>query len=77
MKADDNYFFSSYNNDLIISKLKALGIRVVDMTLANQQYKVPSKYVIDPKFERHPSALAHYERASILTNYLQSIKTSN
>ncbi len=76
MKADENYFYSSYNNDLIISKLKNLGIKVVDMTLANKQNKVPEKYVIDPKFERHPSAIANYERASILTYFL-SKKISN
>jgi hypothetical protein len=77
MKADKKYFYSLYNNDLIISKLKNLGISVVDMTLAKQSDNVPNKYVIDQKFERHASAIAHYERASILTKYLQINKTSN
>jgi hypothetical protein len=69
--------YRSFNNELIISSLLASGINLVDMSLLNEQGISPDKYVIDPKFERHPSAIANYERASILTSYLQKLRLLN
>jgi hypothetical protein len=77
MEADENYFYSSYNNKYIISKIKASGINMIDMTLANKDGKVSEKYVIEPKYEKHPSALANFKRASILTKYLKNKNNIN
>jgi len=73
----DGLNYRSFNNELIISRLLASGINFVDMSLLNEQGISPDKYVIDPKFERHPSAIANYERASILTSYLQKLRLLN
>ena len=66
--------YRSFNNELIISRLLSSGINLVDMSLLNDQGVSPDKYVIDPNFERHSSAIANYERASILTSYLQNLR---
>ena len=69
--------YRSFNNELIISRLLASGINLIDMSLLNEEGISPDKYVIDPKFERHSSAIANYERASILTSYLQKLRLIN
>lgn len=71
IKSSDDYLYGSYSNDSILEELHKLGIKVVDMTLSGTFESLQDKYIVDVEHEGHPSALAHYERAIILSNFIE------
>jgi hypothetical protein len=67
IKADDNWFVGSFSNEKILTQLKASGIQVIDMTLAYRNENLSPKYYIH-ELDKHPTGLAHFERAKLLVN---------
>jgi len=70
VKADQNWFVGSYNNEKLLVAIKAMGIDVVDMTLASTNEALEKKYYIH-ELDKHPSPEANEARAQRL---LQLIK---
>ncbi len=67
IKADENWFVGSFSNEKILTQLKASGIQVIDMTLADRNENLSPKYYIH-ELDKHPTGLAHFERAKLLAN---------
>ena len=67
IKADDAWFVGSYNNDKVLAELTKSGIQVIDMTLADKNENLNSKYFIHV-LDKHPSSVANFDRAKILLN---------
>jgi len=68
VKADQSWFVGSYNNDKLLAAIKAMGIDVVDMTLAVTNEALEKKYYIH-ELDKHPSAAGNETRSNILFNY--------
>jgi hypothetical protein len=68
VKADQSWFVGTYNNDKLIGAIKAMGIDVVDMTLASTNEALEKKYYIH-ELDKHPSAAGNEARSKILLNY--------
>lgn len=69
IKADDNWFVGSYNNEKILSEINAMGISTIDMTLSNKNENLDPQYYIH-ELDKHPSPAGHKARASMLVQYL-------
>ena len=69
IKADDNWFVGSYNNEKILAEINAMGISTIDMTLSNKNENLDPKYYIH-ELDKHPSPAGHKARASMLVQYL-------
>ena len=69
INAENNFFYSNWNNVKIIKYLRDKNIDVVDMSLENFPH---IENVIDPVHEKHPSKLANFRRAKILNNFLNN-----
>ena len=66
IRADEDLFKGThYSNEKILDKLHALGIEVVDLTLAARNEDLERKYYID-ELDKHPSPQANRARAGIL-----------
>ena len=68
VKADQSWFVGTYNNDKLLAAIKAMGIDVVDMTLASTNETLEKKYYIH-ELDKHPSAVGNEARSNILFNY--------
>lgn len=62
---------TNFSNSIIMNKIRETGAYVIDMTLSIDAESLPSKYVVHSEYEGHPSAIANYERASLLDNFLK------
>jgi len=69
IKADDNWFLGSYNNEKILAEINAMGISTIDMTLANKNENLDPKFYIH-ELDKHPSPAGHKARANLLVQYL-------
>lgn len=67
IKADDQWFIGSYNNDKILAAIKDMGIKVVDMTLAEKNELLARNYYIH-ELDKHPTGAANLARAKLLMN---------
>ena len=65
IKADQSWFVGSYNNDKILAAIKALGIEVIDMTLADTNEALEKKYYLH-ELDKHPSPAGNEARAKML-----------
>ena len=70
IKADQSWFVGTYNNDKLLAAIKAMGIDVMDMTLAGTNEALERKYYIH-ELDRHPSAIGNEARSTILVDYLK------
>ena len=69
IKANDNWFIGNYNNEKILAELKAAGITSIDLTLADKNENLESKFYIH-ELDKHPTAIANLERAKkLLDNF--------
>ena len=68
IRADNGWFKGSYTNEKIISSLQAMGIKTIDLSLANDIKSLSSElYIAD---DGHPSPKAHSERAKLLFEFI-------
>jgi len=65
IKADDQWFVGTYNNQKVIDAIKGMGIKVVDMTLADKNELLERKYYIH-ELDKHPTGAANHARAKLL-----------
>jgi hypothetical protein len=65
IKADEAWFVGSYSNDKILVELKKSGIQVIDMTLADKNENLNSKYYIH-ELDKHPTGAANLARSELL-----------
>ena len=65
IKADDQWFVGSYNNDKIMAAIKAMGINVIDMTLADKNELLARNYYIH-ELDKHPTGAANLARTKLL-----------
>lgn len=70
IKADRSWFVGTYDNDKVLAEIKAMGIDVVDMTLAGANEDIEKKYYIH-ELDKHPSAIGNEARSTMLHNYLK------
>jgi hypothetical protein len=68
VKADQSWFVGTYSNDKLLAAIKAMGIDVVDMTLADTNEALEKKYYIH-ELDKHPSARGNEARVTILVDY--------
>ena len=68
VKADQSWFVGTYSNDKLLAAIKAMGIDVVDMTLADTNEALEKKYYIH-ELDKHPSASGNEARVIILVDY--------
>ena len=72
MDAEKNYFRDTkYSNSIVMDRIRETGAHLIDMTLSDEIESLPDKYIVHPKYEGHPSALANYERANLLSNFIK------
>ena len=67
IKADDQWFVGTYNNQKVMDAMKGMGIKVVDMTLADKNELLERKYYIH-ELDKHPTGAANQARAKLLLN---------
>jgi hypothetical protein len=67
VKADQSWYVGTYNNEKLMAAIKAMGIDVVDMTLANTNEALEKKYYIH-ELDKHPSPAGNEARAKLLMN---------
>ena len=67
IKADDQWFVGTYNNEKVIAAIKGMGINVIDMTLANRNELLARDYYIH-ELDKHPTGAANLARAKLLMN---------
>jgi hypothetical protein len=67
VKADQSWYVGTYNNEKLMAAIKAMGIDVVDMTLANTNEALDKKYYIH-ELDKHPSPAGNEARAKLLMN---------
>ena len=67
IKADDQWFVGTYNNQKVMDAIKGMGIKVVDMTLADKNELLDRKYYIH-ELDKHPTGVANQARAKLLLN---------
>lgn len=65
IKADESWFVGSYNNEKIVSKIKDMGINVIDMTLSKTNEDLPRSFYLH-ELDKHPTAAANLQRARLL-----------
>jgi hypothetical protein len=71
VRADENLFEGThFSNEKILEKLRALGVEIVDLTLAARNEDLERKYYID-ELDKHPSAEANRARAGILKDVFE------
>jgi len=74
MKSEENYLRDTkFSNSSIMDRIRETGAYVIDMTLSDDQESFPDKYVVHPEYEHHPSAIANYERAKLLSDFIKKI----
>lgn len=66
---ESSFSGTSWSNDKVVDELGQAGLNVVDVTLATKREELAPDYFI--KGDGHPTALAHAERAKLLTKALQ------
>ncbi len=65
IKADDQWFVGIYNNAKVMAAIKDMGIKVIDMTLADKNELLEGKYYIH-ELDKHPTGEANLARAKLL-----------
>lgn len=65
IKADDQWFVGTYNNEKVIAAIKSMGIQVIDMTLADKNELLARDYYIH-ELDKHPTGAANLARAKLL-----------
>jgi len=65
IKADDQWFVGTYNNEKVIAAIKDMGIQVIDMTLADKNELLARDYYIH-ELDKHPTGAANLARAKLL-----------
>ncbi len=65
IKADENWFTGSFNNEKIISKIREMDIKTIDMTLAKRNEDLAQEFYLH-ELDKHPTAKANLERARLL-----------
>ncbi len=65
IKADDQWFVGIYNNAKVMAAIKDMGIKVIDMTLADKNELLERKYYIH-ELDKHPTGEANLARAKLL-----------
>jgi hypothetical protein len=66
IRAEDAWFTGSYSNDKVMAKIQAMGIEVVDVTLADKSEKIPAQYTLHA-LDSHPTSAGHLARVALLT----------
>lgn len=66
IRAEDKWFTGTYTNDKVIAKIRAMGIEVIDVTLADKASKIPAQYALHP-LDSHPTSAGHQARVALLT----------
>jgi hypothetical protein len=67
IKSEEGYLRDTkFSNSIIMGRIRETGAYVIDMTLSDSH-----KYVVHPKYEGHPSAIANYERAKLLSDFIK------
>lgn len=69
MKADESWFVGSYDNEKIVTKIKDMGINVIDMTLSKRNEDLPRNFYLH-ELDKHPTAAANLQRARLLLDKL-------
>ena len=69
IKADDQWFVGSYNNEKVLAQIQADGIKVVDMTLADRSELLERRYYLHEQ-DKHPSSEANLRRSQLLISHL-------
>jgi hypothetical protein len=67
IKADDQWFVGTYNNEKVLAAIKGMGINVIDMTLADKNELLARNYYIH-ELDKHPTGAANLARAKLLMN---------
>lgn len=70
MKADEKWFVGSYDNETVLEKIQDIGVDVIDMTLGKRNEDLAKKYYLH-ELDKHPTAAANQERASLLSQHLK------
>ena len=70
IKADEKWFVGSYDNDKVLEKIQEIGVDVIDMTLVNRNEDLPKRYYLH-ELDKHPTAAANQERASLFSQHLK------
>jgi hypothetical protein len=65
IKADDQWFVGTYNNEKIMASIKGMGINLIDMTLAEKNELLTKNYYIH-ELDKHPTGAANLARAKLL-----------
>jgi hypothetical protein len=74
IKSEKNYLRDTkFSNSIIMDRIRETGAYVIDMTLSDDQESLPDKYVVHPEYEGHPSAIANFERAKLLSDFIKKI----
>lgn len=66
IRAEDRWFTGTYSNDKVIAKLQAMGVEVIDVTLADKAEKIPPQYTLHA-LDSHPTSAGHLARVALLT----------
>jgi hypothetical protein len=66
IRAEDRWFTGTYSNDKVIAKIQAMGIEVIDVTLADKPENVPAQYTLHA-LDSHPTSAGHLARVALLT----------
>lgn len=69
IKADDQWFVGSFNNEKVLTQIRAAGIKVIDMTLAEQSELLELRYYLHEQ-DKHPTREANLRRSQLLERYL-------
>jgi len=69
MRAQENWFTGQYDNAKIMAALQAMGVEVVDVTLAPRVEEVDPSFHLHP-LDEHPSAKANEASAALLVKPL-------
>ena len=70
IRANKKWFTGSYSNDSVIKEFIDDNIEVIDLTLARSAEALDRKYYLN-ELDKHPSALANIDRASLLVDALR------
>jgi hypothetical protein len=64
IKADDQWFVGTYNNEKISAAIQGMGIHLIDMTLADKNELLARNYYIH-ELDKHPTGSANLARAKL------------
>ena len=70
---DKDWKDSEWNDDMTIDYLKKISHEFVDVTLAKRVEDIEKKYFLH-EFDKHPSALANFERAKLIYMGISNLK---